>query len=203
MDLSANTPIKRQNSNEGGLIGGWFSFEEGGPLYGISCNHVIADINRCKVGDVLTDFNGSEIGTLTHWLRLADQTGSFVNKAEFAFFRPAEGLRPSWGQRSKGFVKAKKNAKAIFTCYDYESFGTVTETLHPVAITWGNLVYHFRCIEITSDSERAFSMPGHSGGMVLSSGYLLGLILGIDNTGRKTYLVPFQDGILDIVNLFV
>lgn len=203
MDLLVNTPIKRQNSSEGGLIGGWFSFEDGGQLFGISCNHVIANINKCKVGDALTDGNGIEIGKLTHWLRLADRKGSFVNKAEFAFFKPVEGFNPKWVFRSHGFILAKKNAMASFSCPNYGSNGTITDTHHPVAVSWGNLEYHFYCIEVTSNSGRPFSRPGHSGGVVHCSNELLGIILGIDDTGKKTYLIPFEGGILDVVTLHI
>jgi len=203
MDLVANTVIKKKYANEGGLIGGWFSFEEGGQVYGISCNHVIANINQCKVGDVLADITNNEIGALSHWLQLQVALNGFINKAEFALFKPSSNYSPTWRERPGGFIQATVHAGVIFRCYNYESTGAIMDINHPVSITWNNMDYHFKCIEISSVSADPFSKPGHSGGSVLCDGKLLGIILGISDAGDRTYVVPFVNGILKLAGLFI
>lgn len=203
MDLVTNTIIKRKNASEGGLIGGWFSFEKNGQVYGISCNHVIANINACRVGDILANETNDDIGVLSHWLQLKAAQNGFTNKAEFALFLPKSNLTPLWRAKPSGFVNGTVDARVDFRCDDYASRGTITNISHPVSITWNNIDYHFRCIEVKSETNGSFSKPGHSGGSVYCDEKLLGIILGINETGDKTYVVPFADGILNLVALAI
>lgn len=202
--LTVNSIIRRKDSNEGGRIGGFFRFEPGGQIHGITCNHVIANINVCRVGDVLTDIDNNPIGTLTHWLALKDSQNDFTNKAEFALFMPDDSQQPVWKEsdpsfRPQGFIAPEVGMKVSFEAGDFQSTGTVTDIAHKISITWNTKAYHFKCVEIKSDGDGPFSKRGHSGGAVYSGTSLLGIILAIIDD--KTYVVPFTPDILNFVKL--
>lgn len=203
MVLPVNSIIKRKDATDGGLIGGFFRFAAGGQVYGISCNHVIANINQCSVGDVLTSANNVPLGTLSHWLILENKK---INKAEFALFKPDKDFTPVWigndaGFKPMGFAVASLNATVDFVSADGTRHGIITDLKHDVAITWNNHEYKFTCIEVQSRPGEQFSKAGHSGGAVYIGNALLGIILGVSTDGVKTYVMPYVKGILAIVNL--
>jgi len=217
--LEVNSSIKRQNSDEGGLIGGFFRFvdrnkvrdffEEPNPnqILGISCNHVIANINACNVGDVLTDKNGNQIGTLDYWLILEDTGSLVVNKAEFALFQPNSNPPFVWSNKYSSFkpscfANAYLNAKVVFIKPNGPiARGQVTDINHRVSITWNNRQYHFNCIEVSPIGGNQFSQPGDSGGAVYLNNSLLGIIFGVSHDGSRSYIIPYIDGILNFVDL--
>ncbi len=202
MNVQVNTPITRQGAAVAGLIGGWFSLTPGGPIYGITCNHVIANINNCAVGDILVNEKNSQIGTLTHWLRLRNTAESpKPNRSEFALFRPMADMKPTWGGTSPSFVAPKLGQVCQFQIATFSSAGVVVKLRRKVSVTWNGKVYRFLCTEISSGKPTPFSLPGHSGGLVLTGGYALGLILGKSLVGNRTYVLPFVGGILDLVPL--
>lgn len=203
MDLLVNSIIKREDADDGGLIGGWFCLEQGGEVFGISCNHVIANINSCQAGDVLTDADGTVIGSLSRWVRLLPSTNLFVNKSEFALFRPADGIKPGWSARPTGFATSSIGKSVQFDSGSFHSVGTITRIARKVSVSWKTGNYRFTCVEITSSNRAPFSRPGHSGGAVLSDGQLLGIILGVSEDGLKTYVIPFAGSILNLVDLMI
>lgn len=201
--ISVNSIIKREKATDGGRIGGFFRFTKNGRIYGISCNHVIANINECSVGDVLTDENDKPIGVLSHWLILDDQ---IHNRAEFALFKP-NTTDLAWkqndpGYKPEGFIAASLNDTVSFTKGTMTAKGTITDVNHKVFITWNDLQYQFTCIEVDA-GELGFSSPGDSGGAVFVGDDLLGIILGISEDGSKTYVVPYVGGILSFVALIL
>ena len=204
MELSVNSIVKRKDARDGGLIGGFFRFAAGGDVYGISCNHVIANINQCSVGDVITDVNNKPVGILENWL-LLDNTK--YNRAEFALFKVNAGFNPVWTLKDgsfkpNGFAMPALNSVVDFICSDGIKHGIVSDIRHSVIIPLNSLDYEFiNCIQVDAMPGEQFSKPGHSGGAVYIGDSLLGIILGISEDSTKTYLVPFINGILSFVNL--
>jgi hypothetical protein len=203
MILYVNSIIRRKDAQEGGLIGGFFRFAVGGRVYGVTCKHVIAKSEPYAVGDILTDKENNPIGTLSHWLILESKK---INKAEFALFKPIEGLNTVWTKtdpafKPAGFAAAALNSTVDFVNDDGITHGSITDLKHSVNITWNNVKYEFTCIELESTNSKKFSKPGHSGGAVYIGKSLLGIILGIGADGAKTYIMPYVDGILSAVDL--
>lgn len=208
MTITVNNIIRRKDANEGGRIGGFFRFRVGGQVFGISCNHVIANLNDCNIGDELTDENNSLIGTLSQWIIL--DSAIIPNGAEFALFKPTDGFDPVWladnaSFKPDGFAAPNKGIRADFVCGDWVRHGLITETNQPITITWNGNDFNFDCVEITAQGSDQFSLPGHSGGAVFVGNNLLGIILAINHgtVQNKTYVVPYVNGILNFANLLI
>ncbi len=207
--LQSNAIIKRENSHQIGRVGGFFHFDnEPSIIYGISNNHVIANLNQCRKGDVICDEKNTPIGTLSDWIKLSQ--GSNSNNSEFALFKLKTDLIPSWnlwgefaGKKPFGFKPPVDNMNVVFPINGSLSDGIIQNSHISVQINWFGEDFLFtNCIKIIAQNGRKFSDHGDSGGAIFSyDNYLIGLILGIKEDQSATYAIPFYDSILNYCDL--
>jgi hypothetical protein len=124
--LYHNSSVFRSPVGYQGKVGGFFTFPgEAGCIFGISNNHVIADINRCSEDDPIAVPGGGIVGSLYAWIRLdlhADNT------LDLAFFKLSAGVAPIWNMpggltRPTDFIEAARR-KGLYVHNEFRaSFG--------------------------------------------------------------------------------
>lgn len=206
-----NSVIYRNGSFGRGSVGGFFRFHGASDIYGISNNHVIANINNCNIGDPIFDESGSTIGALTHWRILNGANG--FNLVDVALFKynGAAGP-PAWRigaglTHPKGFIEPLKNGRVYMPLEQGVRQGWISNAHTDLYMDFLLCGQHFaftHLIEIKSLNGSPFSEPGDSGSVVLSSNhYIVGLILGTSKDTTTSYAIPFVEGILNYYPLIL
>ena len=206
--LQSNSPIKRENTNELGRLGGFFQFDqEPGVIYGISNNHVIANRNQCKQGDIICDMKNQPVGALSDWIRLNINS---ANDTEFALFKINPGTPPVWnlwdqysGKKPFGFKSPVVNMNVVYPVNGKLKNGIIQSINTRTQINWMGDEYQFtNCIKIVAEDNSEFSDHGDSGGSLFThDNYLVGIILGIKTDHSATYAIPFENNILNYYDL--
>jgi len=206
-----NSKITRSGNCGIGSVGGFFTFPSSSTIYGISNNHVVANLNSCAVGDTITDAFNNPIGKLTNWFIL--NSPGQVNYLDAALFELTPGPPPiSWQMngdvtKPKGFIEPRTNGGVYMITPRGTQMGVITQTYTNQLMNFQlcNQPFLFTHItEIAPKQKAPFSIPGESGCIVFSSNQcIVGLIIGTNLDGSRSYAIPFVDGILKYYPLII
>jgi hypothetical protein len=209
--MQNNTKIKRDGTCGTGSVGGFFSMPGTDARYGISNNHVVANLNNCRVGDpIRSDDPELQIGTLSHWIPLKGQNE--VNYFDMGLFKLDPGIELSWMMEDSsiskpaGFIEPRAQGYVYMTMEDGScKKGKITKSYINHLMEFelcGNPFLFTKLIEIAPLEGSSFSVPGDSGSIILSSShYIVGLLLGTNSDATRSYAVPFVEGLLKYVPL--
>jgi len=207
MTLYSNSIIRRIDSDNYGRVGAFFKFPNDNGIYGISNNHVIANLNQCNIGDVICDIDNNPVGTLSDWINL---DSNIYNNAEFALFKLNMDIIPAynlWGNNSAaipgGYANSSANMPVYYPANGIVSAGKIVSVQAQIVINWSGTDYYFtNCLQVVPTQSSPFSFHGDSGGAVYSyDKKLVGIILGINESNTATYVIPFINGILNYISL--
>jgi hypothetical protein len=174
-----------------GTFGGLAGDLQSNLLFGVSNNHVFANSNKGKIGDVLVDVNGDQFGELHRYQPLAGIPA--INDVDGAVGRIFTSttlenqVYPS-GMRSaaRGLRVQKLGAASGYTS------GRILATQATASIPYpglGNINFH-RCLRIVGD-HGPFSVPGDSGSLVLDDRFaVVGIIFAGDEVGGFSLANP-------------
>ena len=209
-----NSRIIRDGICGPGSVGGFFTMGNSDQIYGITNNHVAANLNNCNVGDaILFEEDRRAIGFLSHWVILKTSTEiERLNQIDVALFRLNPNLTPRWiiGDRSLpgplGFIEPRQGGRVYMASADgRHRSGRITKTYTNHVLQFylcGRPFLFTRLVEVTPISDSPFSQGGDSGSVVFSSNhYIVGIILGANSDRTRSYLIPFVDGILNRIPL--
>lgn len=206
-----NSPIYQNKITGEGCVGGFFRFPNQPTLYGISNNHVIANLNNCAVGDRIFDLSDNEIGTLSHWFNLDSSGTNFIDAALFRYTGNSPvGWRLMTDRliKPQGFIEPRLRGRVYMMQSDnMPRIGWIskpfTNTVMNFRLSGQNFSFS-HLVEITPFDGRPFSVAGNSGSIIMSSNhFIVGLLLGIETGGIKAYAIPFVNGILDSLSLVI
>lgn len=179
-------------------------------IYGVSNNHVVANLNDCSVGDEISDPFGNTIGRLTNWFIL--NSPNQINYLDAALFEIDAQSSVRWQlanglTRPNGFIDARlKGQVYMITQRGYQS-GMITQvsTVQAQSFQLCHKIFLFsHLIEIVPRQSVPFSVPGESGSILFSSSNcIVGIIIGSDIDGSRSYAIPFVDGILKYYPLII
>ena len=210
--INNSMQVCRQGAIEAGSLGGFFTFG-GKDVFGISNNHVLANLNDCSVGDKIFKA-GSQvmIGTLQCWIKLNEQR----NYLDVALFKLAADVLPCWNVRGStiapGIIrKGIPGEKVYMVKNDGSSIeGEISTLFIDDTITFmlsGNAFPFTGLTEITPLGGQPFSIAGESGSIIFSEDHdILGILIGTIADGSKSYYVPFihdNVGIKAVYNLHI
>ena len=206
--MITNDIIMRQGQfNNVGRLGGLFTFADGtNNVYGISNNHVIANLNNANVGDPICDVNNNKIGALQAWVHL--YPANSINTTEFAIFKlddPSQAQWVSWGAnaRPNGFAIPSVGMHVNYPSPAGISTGRIDLLNYPIQTSWNGVNYIFNgCLRIIPSGITPFSYHGDSGGAIYTdNNMLLGIIVAINENNSATFVVPFFGSILKCAGL--
>jgi hypothetical protein len=213
--MKNNTKIKRDIGNCGvGSVGGFFSMRGTDARYGISNNHVLANLNNCKVGDAVeSDDDDQQIGKLSHWIPLKGKDEqNHINYFDMALFKVNDDIELSWQMQDDtvtkpmGFIEPRAGGN-VYMMIDNGNCnkGKISKSYinHIMEFDLCGKPFLFtKLIEITPLDGGSFSVPGDSGSIILSSShYVVGLLLGTNSDATRSYAIPFVEGLLKYVPL--
>lgn len=195
-----------------GTLGGFFSFPGNQTIYGITNNHVIANINHCQINDPVYDESGTVVGNLSHWKILNDNNG--LNLMDVALFEyngaagPPRWRLPAGVREPRGFLPSVYRGHVYMVLSDNRiRRGYISQRLTSSPIDFVLCGRHFlftHLIEVISFDGGAFSLPGDSGSILFSSNHcVVGLIMGASLDNTRSYAVPFIEGILQAYPLHI
>ena len=204
-----NTSIIRDGNCGAGCVGGFFTMGNSPDIYGISNNHVIANLNNCRVGDLIRhEASGLTAGELTHWVPLKTHNDNDkINQIDMALFRIEQGETLQWKMKDsnltkpRGYIEPRQNGSVYMPLENGDfSTGKITKTYTNHLMQFllcGQPFLFSRLIEITPTEKQQFSQPGNSGSIILSSShFIVGLLIGSNSDGTRSYAIPFVEGIL-------
>ena len=167
---AVNTGTGVSNKNGWGTMGGLFKRKNDRYFYGLSNNHVIANLNNCNVNDLIKGKGGLKVGKLFRWVIIKDPPS--VNGIDAAIFRIDPSHSVSWKPRVPSNVvvgprinlNVYKNGltTGITTGYIKAYNGSAKVRL-------GGRLFRFRGIMAIKGKDSTFNMPGDSGSVVLTS----------------------------------
>ena len=104
-----NTSIIRDGNCGAGCVGGFFTMGNSPDIYGISNNHVIANLNDCRVGDLIRhEASGLTAGELSHWVPLKTHNDNDkINQIDMALFRIEQGETLQWKMKDSNLTKPR------------------------------------------------------------------------------------------------
>jgi len=208
--LTSSSQIFANQQSGLGTVGGFFKFNDG-TLYGITNNHVIANANKCHIGDpvYLFDDDQTMIGTLVHWVTL-DATK--VNFLDIALFQVADGINFSWllptGTGMPVLLEPPTPNDQVYMVLPDGSKRTGKITNPAIGFnTSFNLCgtdFSFTgLIEIQSNDTKPFAEHGNSGSLIFNSNHnIIGVMLGTNFTLTRGYAVPFKNGTTGIESVY-
>lgn len=212
--MNNNTKIKRDGNCGIGSVGGFFSMPGMPARYGISNNHVVANLNNCRVGDpIQSDHPDQQIGTLSHWIPLKGRNeADKINYFDMGLFKLDPGIELSWRMenntvsRPAGFIEPRAEGYVYMMLDDGScKKGRITKSYINHLMEFdlcGSPFLFTKLIEIAPLEGSHFSVPGDSGSIILSSShYIVGLLLGTNSDATRSYAVPFVEGLLKYVPL--
>jgi hypothetical protein len=206
--LYSSYQICRNNSAEAGSLGGFFTFG-GNEIYGLSNNHVIANLGQCKVDDQIC-LSGStqQVGLLKSWT-MFQQT---INYLDIALFKLSADMLPVWRMpsgvsRPSGIGYTLLGDEVYFIRNNgMKREGVVSELSITRNISFmlnGKPFLFTRLIEITPNGDPPFCDPGESGSLVFNSQHAaVGVIIGTDVNKSKSYAIPFHNGNTGISSVY-
>lgn len=214
--MQNNTKIRRDGICGTGSVGGFFSMGGTAARYGISNNHVVANLNNCHVGDPIhSDDLDQQIGTLSHWIPLKGRNETDkINYFDMGLFKLDPAIELSWQMgndtiaKPAGFIEPRAEGNV------YMMIGNGSSKKGKITKSYINHVMEFdlcgkpflftKLIEIAPLEGSSFSVPGDSGSIILSSShYIVGLLLGTNSDATRSYAVPFVEGLLKYVPLHI
>lgn len=166
-NLTNGTGIKRNGSTNIGSFGGVFQRSDG-HLYGLSNNHVIANLNNANVGDPIMTSSNALAGTLFNWITLMPPP--HINKIDAALFKIDPGNTANWTPHAPtGAVGAKVNLKVYKKgCATGLTNGYVTG-IGSSQVQLNGVLYNFSNIISIKGFDGDFNKPGDSGSVVLTT----------------------------------
>ena len=208
--MLTNSTIYRNGNCGRGALGGFFTMANDESIYGISNNHVIANINNCNVGDFIFDATGNQIGHLTHWVPL--RSNNAVNTLDVSLFKYSINEAYEWRMPVKELVKPVGYIDPLLDGYVYMMLENNTQKWGFISASYINYTVNFslcgsnfsftHIIEITPFDNIPFSVPGESGSIIMSSNHCItGLLMGTNIDKTKSYAIPFVNGILNVLPL--
>jgi hypothetical protein len=207
--MLSNSTIYRNGNCGRGSVGGFFHMagDEAG-IYGISNNHVIANINNCSVGDFIFDGANRQIGNLDYWISLNSDDMNYIDAALFKY---TDNNVPMWRlpnnlAKPNGFIDPRVRGQVYMMLENNErNWGVISNSYinYVVEFTLCGEKFSFSyLIEITPLGGNPFSIPGESGSIIMSSNdCIVGLLMGTNSDATRSYAVPFIDGILNYFSL--
>ena len=171
-DLTVNyqtgAGIRHHNNSSRGTLGGVYTKDGDNFLYGLSNNHVIANLNNANVGDVIRDAQNREIGQLYRWIKLHPYP--VANGIDAAIFRFRPDNRGKWVPfKPTGYanpvinLRVYKNGAASDVTY-----GWVKGYNGSVKINHNGVWYKFNGVISIRGVSADFNLPGDSGSVVLT-----------------------------------
>ncbi|ATL48032.1 hypothetical protein COR50_13120 [Chitinophaga caeni] len=214
--MKNNTKIIRGGTCGAGSLGGFFKMPNREFVYGITNNHVAANLNQCQVGDAIRDVgSGQQVGSLSHWVPLLKYEAlQKINYVDMALVKLNAGLACEWImkdtslQKPLGFIEPRQKGQVYMMLPGGEiREGVISKSAinHVMEFSLCKSPFLFtRLVEITPTSDGQFSEAGNSGSVIFSSThYIVGIILGANSDGTKSYAIPFIDGILNYAPLII
>lgn len=209
--MLSNSDIYQNTEAGKGTVGGFFKFPNADNIYGISNNHVIANLNNCNVGDPVFDIAGNQVGSLTHWFNLQPNVVNFIDAALFECrqpFQTAWRINNNAVPKPLGFIEPKMGGHVyLMHSNNVARWGVISNPSinTTVNFTLGDNNYPFsKLIEISPTDGIPFSSTGNSGSIIMSSNHcIVGLLVGAETGGIKSYAVPFVNGILNYLPLII
>lgn len=193
--LYNSTKIFRQEGGYSGRVGGFFTiYGQPNKVFGISNNHVIANLNNCQQGDVICINNGAKppVGKLFMWYNLDPQN---ANTLDAAFFEVDNHYQAAWNMPAHminpaGMRPPMLNENVYMNIYEDVSgvdavmptrLGRIMKQVaEPLAFSFhGTTIYFQYLYEIHSINHRPFSYGGDSGSLVFSyDNMAIGILVG-------------------------
>jgi hypothetical protein len=211
--MQNNTKIIR-DGNCG--VGCFFSMGDAPARYGISNNHIVANLNDCQVGDpIRSNELGLPMGSLSHWVPLKGRNeADKINYFDIGLFKLEPGIELSWQiedrslARPLGFIEPRAEGNVYMMTHEgCCKKGKITKSYinHVMEFEFCGKPFLFtKLMEIVPLEGNSFSIPGNAGSIILSSShYIVGLLLGTNSDATKSYAVPFVDGILKYLPLTI
>ncbi len=196
--LHSGSGIFRGAGGHPGRVGGFFTLSgHDNKVFGMSNNHVIANMGNCSQGDIVCLYTPMQevIGQLFKWYKL--QLPPVVNRHDLAFFEVDGNYRVAWnmpGNRINptGQRDPEKGDEVYMNIHDDEhscssSRYTPTREGRIVGERTGTMVLPLDNVNINytklyvihSTNGCPFSYPGDSGTMVFGSDHkALGILVG-------------------------
>jgi hypothetical protein len=169
-------------------------------------------LNNASVGDPIFDIQNREIGNLTHWIALNPTEINFIDAALFQYTDPSPvgwRLLSSALSKPRGFIMPK-HAGHVYMMQENgvprKGWISSVATASPIEFNLGGSKFSFsNLIEITPFDGMQFSQPGNSGSIILSNDqhFIVGLLIGKQTSGVKSFAIPFVNGILDYLPLII
>jgi hypothetical protein len=212
--MQNNIKIFRDGICGAGSLGGFFTMPGRDAIYGISNNHVLANLNSCAVGDaILRAGTNEQIATLSHWVPLSVMNANnTINVVDMALCKIMPGIPTTWQlddstlTKPAGYIEPRQFG-VVYMKEENGSVrrGKITKSIinHVMQFDLCGKPYLFtKLIEIAPTDGQPFSQPGNSGSIILSSSHLIvGLLVGANSDSTKSYAVPFVDAILKFAPL--
>lgn len=211
-DIYNGMRIIRRGTTNPGTLGGFFTFG-GDEIFGISNNHVLANLGQCKMGDKICK-SGSQIvvGSLQCWI---DINSDSTNYLDVALFKLAPDARPYWrmlldDKTVPREIRMAEEGERVYMVTNNGSNkqGIVSQLFidKEYLVSLGDNEYAFTGLsEVTSLSGSPFSEPGESGSLVFSiaNNDVLGVLMGTnENNKARSYYVPFVHDNLGICAVY-
>lgn len=209
--MLTNTIIYRDGNCGRGSVGGFFTMSgDNTTIYGISNNHVIANINNCNVDDAIYSANGTIVGSLSHWIPLSKKE---LNYYDVALLKYTNTESYSWRLPVPNITKPLGFIEPLLDGHVYMMLENNHQRLGYISASSINYTVNFllcgvyfpftQIIEITP-FEIPFSVPGESGSIVMSSNHcIVGLLIGTNKDKIISYAIPFVNGILNYLPLLI
>ena len=208
--LTNSTIFRNGNCGRGSLGGFFYLAGDVNTVYGLSNNHVIANINNCNQGDAVFNSNNVAIGTLQYWVQLNNTGMNFIDAALFIYnsSEPLQWRLPASLTKPRGFIepRLKGNVYMMLENND-QNRGFISTSYINYKVEFslcGSKFLFTNIIEITPFTNTPFSVPGESGSLIMSSNHcIVGLLIGTNADTTKSYAIPFVDGILNVLPLVI
>ena len=185
-------------------------------VYGITNNHVAANLNNCNVGDEINrEDTGQPAGSLSHWVPLRTHSDNEkINEIDMALIKMHPGDALQWRMkdpnrtRPLGYLEPRQNGLVYMSdAAGLFREGRITKTFTNHIMQFflcGKPFLFSRLIEIRPVTDRTFSVAGNSGSVIMTSNhYIVGLLVGANSDGTRSYAVPFVEGILNYAPLSI
>ncbi|MEZ5018361.1 MAG: hypothetical protein R2800_14975 [Flavipsychrobacter sp.] len=192
--LYNSTRIFRQAGGYAGRVGGFFTMHgQQDKVFGISNNHVIANLNNCAQGDIICINNAakSEVGSLFLWYNLKLHE---TNTLDAAFFELNNNYQAAWNMPAHiinptGMRAPMVGENVYMNIYEDAGGGAampsrlgriVQQVAAPLIFSFhGTTVYYQNLYEIHSINYNPFSCSGDSGSLVFSYDHnVIGILIG-------------------------
>lgn len=165
--LQTGNGIRHKASDEWGTVGGFFNLS--GEVYGLSNNHVIAQLNNAQKGDQIIYSGNIEAGILHNFIQLLPPPA--FNSMDAALFKVTNGTRVSWHPVNPNQWIGPKIGTAVYKVGQATglTYGAITGTGASAKVRLGDHVYQFQDVVMIKGTNGHFNSTGDSGSVVLTS----------------------------------